>query len=85
MRTDEFIRRILPLKDNLYRIAFRITGDTDLSKQIVEDALLKVWSQRDTWIVIEDLPSYCLMVTRNMALQNVYVRQTICEQFVVGK
>ena len=70
MRTDEFIKRILPLKDNLYRAAFRITGDRILSEQVVQETLLKVWNQRKTWMVIEDLPAYCLMVTRNLALQN---------------
>ena len=70
MRTDEFIKRILPLKDNLYRAAFRITGDRILSEQVVQETLLKVWNQRKTWMDIEDLPAYCLMVTRNLALQN---------------
>ena len=27
MRTDEFIKRILILKDNLFRVVFQITGD----------------------------------------------------------
>lgn len=71
MRTDEFIKRILPLKDNLNRVAFRITGDKTLSEQIVQNAMLKVWDQQATWMVIEDIPSYCLMMTRNMALQTV--------------
>lgn len=39
MRTDEFIKRILPLKDNLYRVAFRITGDRNLSEQIVQETM----------------------------------------------
>lgn len=30
MRTDEFIKRILPLKDNLYRVAFRIPEAEEL-------------------------------------------------------
>lgn len=83
MGTDEFITKILPLKDNLLRVAFRITGDAKRSEQIVQDVMLKVWSQRAVWVVIEDIPSYCLMVTRNMALQtnNLYQKQT--ESFTV--
>lgn len=83
MGTDEFITKILPLKDNLFRVAFRITGDAKRSEQIVQDVMLKVWSQRAVWVVIEDIPSYCLMVTRNMALQtnNLYQKQT--ESFTV--
>ncbi len=35
MRTDEFIKRILTLKDNLFRVVFQITGDHNLSEEIV--------------------------------------------------
>lgn len=83
MRTDEFIKRILPLKDNLYRVAFRITGDRNLSEQIVQETMLKVWNQRAAWMVIEDLPAYCLMVTRNMALQSTCTYSGKREQFAI--
>lgn len=84
MRTGDFIIRILPLKDNLFRIAFRITADADLSRRIVRDALLKIWSQRDMWMMIEDLPAYCLMVTRNMALAAVPA-QTVSDHLFIVK
>lgn len=84
MRTDEFIKQILPLKNNLFRVAFRITRNTELAEQIVQEAMLKVWSQRDSWIVIEDLPSYCWMVTRNIALQNACRRSSEREPYAIG-
>lgn len=70
MGTGEFTTRILPLKDNLLRVVFRIVGDAELSERIVQETLLKVWSERSTWIVIEDMPAYCLMVARNLALRH---------------
>lgn len=72
MGTNEFTTKILPLKNNLFRIVFRITGDVGQSEQIVQEALLKVWEDRDSWIVIENLPSYCMMVARNLALRETY-------------
>ena len=69
MGTNEFTTKILPLKNNLFRVVFRITGDVEQSEQIVQEALLKVW---DSWIVIENLPSYCMMVARNLALRETY-------------
>ena len=66
MGTNEFTTKILPLKNNLFRVVFRITGDVEQSEQIVQEALLKVWEDRDSWIVIENLPSYCMMVGPHM-------------------
>ncbi|KKB56545.1 MULTISPECIES: sigma factor [Parabacteroides] len=83
MRTDEFITRILPLKDNLLRVAFRITGNAERSEQIVQDVMLKVWGERAAWIVIEDIPSYCLMVTRNLALEAINLQKMRTESFAV--
>lgn len=83
MRTGDVITRILPLKDNLFRIAFRITGDAELSRRIVRQALLKVWSQRETWIMIEDLPAYCLMVTRHLALDTASAAEEPHRRFAV--
>ena len=42
MGTNEFTTKILPLKNNLFRVVFRITGDVEQSEQIVQEALLKV-------------------------------------------
>lgn len=46
MGTNEFTTKILPLKNNLFRVVFRITGDVEQSEQIVQEALLKVWEDR---------------------------------------
>lgn len=35
----------MPLKDNLLRVAFRITGNVERSEQIVQDVMLKVWGE----------------------------------------
>lgn len=72
MGTNEFTTKILPLKNNLLRVVFRITGDVELSERIVQEALLKVWADRYSWAVIENLPSYCMMVARNLAIRNTH-------------
>ena len=68
MSTNEFTLRVLPLKDNLLRVAYRITGNKELSEQIVQEVMLRAWRDRSSWMAIENLPAYCLMVARNMAL-----------------
>ena len=34
--------------------------------------LFRAWEDRDSWIVIENLPSYCMVVARNLALRETY-------------
>ena len=47
-RTD-----ILPLKNQLYRLALRITLNTAEAEDIVQETLIKVWNKRDTWDQID--------------------------------
>lgn len=84
MKTNEFEKRVLPLKDNLLRVAYRITGNVERSEQIVEEVMLQVWADRGSWVVIEDLPAYCLMMTRTQALRSCPVRTADREAFAVG-
>lgn len=83
MGTNEFTTKILPLKNNLFRMVFRITGDTKRSEAIVQEAMLKVWGERSSWIVIENLPAYCLMVARNLAIQQTKPMK-IKDRYLVG-
>lgn len=84
MKANDFTARILPLKDNLYRVSYRITHDAGQSKQIVQEVMLKVWDQRTQLEVIENLPAYCMVVTRNLSLQKKAAFSTCKDLFLVG-
>jgi RNA polymerase sigma-70 factor (ECF subfamily) len=63
-----FREEILPLKDKLFRVALRITLNREEAEDIVQDVLLKVWDKRDGWDELESIEAYCLVVTRNLAI-----------------
>lgn len=84
MKTNEFTSRILPLKDNLFRVSYRITHDAGQSKLIVQEVMLKVWDQRTSLDMIDNLPAYCMMVTRNLSLQRKAALSTCSNLFLVG-
>ena len=65
-RTD-----ILPLKNQLYRLALRITLNTAEAEDIVQETLIKVWNKRDTWDQIDNIEAFCFTVCRNLSLDNI--------------
>ena len=71
MKIEEFTTKILPLKNNLLRVAFRITGNTEEAEDVVQEVMLKMWSQRESWDTIDSLPAYCMMMSRNLALDRI--------------
>ena len=65
-RTD-----ILPLKNQLYRLALRITLNTAEAEDIVQETLIKVWNRRDSWDQIDNIEAFCFTVCRNLSLDSI--------------
>lgn len=65
-RTD-----VLPLKNELFRLAQRITLNHHDAEDIVQETMLKVWSRREQWGEIESMEAFCLTICHNLALDRV--------------
>ena len=59
---------ILPLKNELYRLALRITMNTAEAEDVVQETMLKVWNRREQWNQIESIEAFCLTICRNLSL-----------------
>ena len=68
MKEISFRNDVLPLKNELYRLALRITLNREEAEDVVQDTLLKVWNRRNEWQTIESIEAYSLTVCRNLAL-----------------
>lgn len=68
MREISFRNDILPLKDKLYRLAFRITMDSGEAEDIVQDTMIRVWNKREEWPTLDSIEAYCLTIARNLAI-----------------
>lgn len=76
-----FQNDILPLKNELYRLALRITLNATDAEDVVQDTMLKVWKRRNDWEQIESIEAFCLTICRNLALDRLrhkdYQSQTL--------
>ena len=68
MKKISFENDILPLKNELYRLALRITLNPTEAEDVVQDTMIKVWNRRDGWDEIESIEAFCLTICRNLAL-----------------
>lgn len=75
MKLEEFEKEILPLRDKLFRIALRITCNREEAEDITQDVMLKMWQIRDEWNVIENKEAYCCMISRNLALGRMKLKE----------
>ena len=57
---------ILPLKNELYRMALRITMNPAEAEDVVQETMMKVWNKRDSWEQIDSIEAFCLTICRNL-------------------
>ncbi|MBR1880566.1 MAG: RNA polymerase sigma factor [Prevotella sp.] len=71
MKQISFQTDILPLKNELYRMALRITMNAAEAEDVVQETMMKVWNRRDQWEQIESIEAFCLTICRNLSLDKV--------------
>ncbi|MBQ9215260.1 MAG: RNA polymerase sigma factor [Prevotella sp.] len=68
MKKISFRNDILPLKNELYRLALRITLNPAEAEDVVQETLIKVWNRREQWDDLDSIEAFCLTICRNLSL-----------------
>ena len=71
MKKVSFRNDVLPLKNELFRLALRITLNRAEDEDIVQDTLIKVWNRREEWNAIDSIEAFSLTVCRNLSLDRI--------------
>ena len=68
MKKMSFRTDVLPLKNELFRLALRITLNREDAEDVVQETMIRVWNRRDQWEQIESIEAFCTTICRNLAL-----------------
>ena len=74
-------RDILPLKNILYRLALRITLNSQEAEDVVQDVIIKMWKMGERLNDVENLESYALRLTRNLSIDRQRMKVNQAESF----
>ena len=68
MKKISFQTDVLPLKNELFRLALRITLNRAEAEDVVQETMIKVWNRREQWEQIDSIEAFCLTICRNISL-----------------
>ena len=71
MKKISFRNDVLPLKNELFRLALRITLNRAEAEDVVQETMIKVWNKRDHWDEIDSIEAFCLTICRNISLDKI--------------
>ena len=74
METLRFKQILLPLNSTLYRIAYRMTKDSDIAKDIVQEAYITMWNKRKELDDVVNIESYAKNIVKNKCID--FLRST---------
>lgn len=67
MTKQEFVYRVMPLKDKLFRLARRILNEIE-AEDIVQDVYIKLWAKRTDMEQYRSIEAFAMVVTKNLCL-----------------
>jgi RNA polymerase sigma factor (sigma-70 family) len=75
MNFEMFEARVLPVKNKLFRFAFRLLGSSEEAKDVVQEVFIKVWNGRENMTEIENMEAWCMRITKNLSLDRLRSKQ----------
>jgi RNA polymerase sigma-70 factor (ECF subfamily) len=75
MSIEVFKERILPMKDKLFRFAFRLLQNVQEAEDTIQDVMAGIWMKRDEWGQWKSLEAYCMTATRNNCVDRMRKRR----------
>lgn len=76
MNYTEFDKRVLSMKDRIYRLARSMLCDTAEAQDATQDILEKLWRQKDSLAGYDNLEAFVYTSTRNHCIDRIRSRNT---------
>ena len=75
MNLETFQNSVFPVKNKLFRFAFRLLGSSEEAKDVVQEVFIKVWNGREQLDEIQNLEAWCMRITKNLSLDRLRQQQ----------
>ena len=85
MSEEAFKQHILPMKDKLFRFAYRFLQDVQGAEDAVQDVMAGVWARRAEWQHWKSIPAYCMTATRNNCVDRLRRRSKLLQEAHAGQ
>ena len=70
-----FLSQVVPVRQKLYRFAYRLLENEEDAMDVTQDALMKVWQQQERMTDLQNMEAWCMRVVRNLALDKLKARK----------
>jgi len=75
MTKEEFQKQVIPMGDKMYRIAFRLLGNSETAKDVLQELYLKLWEMRGELHKMTSIDAFACTVLKNKCLDKLRLQK----------
>jgi len=68
MTKEEFQKEVIPLGDKMYRIAYRLLGNSESARDVLQELFLKLWEKRGDLHQLNSIDAFACTILKNKCL-----------------
>lgn len=85
MTKEEFQKEVIPLGDKMYRMAFRLLGDSESAKDVLQELFLKLWEKRGELHKLSSIDAYACSVLKNKCIDKIRLQKPVIDVDILYK
>jgi len=79
MTREEFQNQVIPMGEKMYRIAFRLLGNSEAAKDVLQELFLKLWEMRGELYKMTSIDAFACTVLKNKCLDKLRLQKETVE------
>jgi len=79
MTKEEFQKDVVPIGDKMYRLAFRLLGDSESARDILQELFLKLWEKRNELQKLSSIEAFACTILKNKCLDKIRLRKPMVD------
>lgn len=84
MTLQEYKTTVLPMKDKLFRFAYRMLNNRTEAEDVVQEILIKLWDKRAELSDINNLEAWSVRLTKNLSIDKMRSKHRRTEEIKPG-
>jgi RNA polymerase sigma-70 factor (family 1) len=80
MNLEDFKKKVLPLKNKLFRFANRLLDDREEAEDMVQETFIKLWNRRERLDEYRSVEALAMVTIRNMCLDKLKSKKMQAER-----
>ena len=79
MNKEEFQKEVIPLGDKMYRMAYRLLGNQESARDVLQELFLKLWEKRAELHKLSSIEAFACTVLKNKCLDKLRLQKPMVD------